>query len=455
MSEHFFEMRLLKKASKCSIIHRTKPQTSRRDTVHFPKRLKNDLVLAKNYAIAFVYWLALGIIAGIFCGLLGAGFSKTISFATDFRNEHQWLIFLLPIGGLISVAIYRLCKVSGTGTNHVFESVRTEKPVPFLLAPAIFAGSALTHLCGGSAGKEGAALQLGGSVSTVIAKILHLNEKSRHILTMCGMGALFSAVFGTPLGACVFALEVISVGQICLAAIFPTFVSSITAYVIAIRLGVTPERFHIESVPGVNPDTFWRVIVIAIAVAIVSAAFCHLMHYSAKLFEKLCKNRFLRIFVGGIIIIGLTLLIGTSDYNGGGIEVIDRIFHEGTVRPEAFILKMIFTAITISAGFKGGEIVPSFFIGATLGGTIAPLVGLSPAVGAAVGMAAMFCGVTNCPLATCFLCAEMFGTDGILIFALSSFASFILSGYTSLYSSQRLVFSKLSEDTAEEDPNGQ
>lgn len=422
--------------------------------MHFPKRLKNDLILAKNYAIAFVYWLVLGVTAGVLCGFLGTGFSKTISFVTDFRSEHQWLIFLLPIGGLISVAIYKLCKVSGTGTNHVFESVRTEKPVPILLAPAIFLGSAITHLCGGSAGKEGAALQLGGSVSTVIAKGLRLNEKSRHILTMCGMGALFSAVFGTPLGACVFALEVISVGQICLAAIFPTFVSSITAYIIAVWLGVKPERFHLDSVPGVNPDTLWRVIVIAIAVAIASAAFCHLMHYSAKLFEKLFKNHFLRIAIGGIIIIGLTFLVGSNDYNGGGIDVIERIFHEGTVRPEAFILKMIFTAITISAGFKGGEIVPSFFIGATLGGTVATLVGLSPAVGAAIGMAAMFCGVTNCPLATCFLCAEMFGTEGILIFALSSFTSFILSGYTSLYSSQRLIFSKLSEDAAEEDPNG-
>jgi len=421
--------------------------------VNFPKRLKNDLILAKNYSIAFVYWLVLGIITGFFCGLLGTGFSKTISFVTDFRSEHQWLIFLLPIAGLISVTTYKIFKVNGIGTNHVFESVRTENPVPFLLAPAIFAGSALTHLCGGSAGKEGAALQLGGSVSTAISKILHLNEKSRHIITMCGMGALFSAVFGTPLGACIFALEVISVGQICLAAIFPTFISSITAYVIAIQFGVKPERFHIDSVPSVNPDSLWRVIIIAVAAAIVSAAFCHLMHYSAKLFEKLFKNHFLRISIGGIIIIVLTLLVGTNDYNGGGINVIERIFHEGTVRPEAFILKMIFTAITIGAGFKGGEIVPSFFIGATLGGTLAPLVGLSPAVGAAIGMASMFCGVTNAPLATCFLCTEMFGAEGIIFFALSSFTGFILSGYTSLYQSQRLVFSKLKEDAAEKDPN--
>lgn len=418
--------------------------------MHFPKHLKKDLILARNYAIAFLYWLVLGVTTGFFCGLLGTGFSKTISFVTDFRGEHQWLIFLLPIAGLISVAVYRLCKVSGTGTNHVFESVRSEKPVPFLLAPAIFIGSALTHLCGGSAGKEGAALQLGGSVSTIISKVLHLNEKSRHIITMCGMGALFSAVFGTPLGACVFALEVISVGQICLAAIFPTFMSSITAYIIAIKFGVKPERFHIDSVPDTTPDTLWRVIIIAIAVAIISAVFCHLMHYSEKLFSKLFKNRFLRIVVGGIVIIILTLLVGSNDYNGGGINVIERIFHEGTVRPEAFVLKMIFTAITISAGFKGGEIVPSFFIGATLGATLASLVGLSPAVGAAVGMASMFCGVTNCPLATSFLCVEMFGSDGLLLFAVSSFISFLLSGYTSLYSSQRLVFSKLSEDLAEE-----
>ncbi len=419
----------------------------------FKKYVSEHIALAKAYALAFLRWLALGGLAGAACGVLGAAFAHAVSAVTALRGENGWLIYLLPIGGLLSVAVYKLCRVEGMNTNDVFAAVRTEKPVSVLLAPAVFAGSVITHLLGGSAGKEGAALQIGGSISTAMTKLLRLDEHARHIITMCCMGGLFSAVFGTPLGASVFAIEVVTVGQICSAALLPVLVSSLTAYGISVSLGVHPERFNVGDIPAIHISNIWQVAVIAIAVALISALFCHVMHLSGKLFSKYIKNTYLRILAGGVIIILLTLLVGNNDYNGGGIPVIERIFEHGEVVPWAFALKILFTAVTIGCGFKGGEIVPSFFIGATLGGALSFLFGISPALGASVGMAAMFCGVTNCPLATCFLCVEMFGGEGVLFYALATFISFVLSGYIGLYTGQKMLFSKLNEklltDTSE------
>lgn len=272
------------------------------------------------------------------------------------------------VGGLAIVGVYKLCRVSGVGTNEVFEGVRSNKGVSILLAPAIFLGTTITHLLGGSAGREGAALQIGGSVATFFGKLFRLNEEDRHILTMCGMSGVFAAVFGTPMAACVFAIEVVSVGRFCTSALFPCIVSSASAYALALVMGVAPEHFFVENVPAFDISTMWRVLVIAILCAVASMLFCWAMHSGAKLFKKLFKNEFLRAAVGGIVVILLTLLVGTRAYNGGGMDVIERIFEEGVVRPEAFLLKMIFTSITIGAGFKGGEIVPTLFIGATLGG---------------------------------------------------------------------------------------
>jgi len=413
------------------------------------KVMNRIIRIAKIYILAFLCWLGLGIIIGAVCGVVGAAFAKSIEFVTELRAQVSWLLYLLPIGGVAIVWLYKLCHVTGMGTNQVFESVRSEKPVSPFLAPAIFIGSVITHMFGGSAGREGAALQLGGSISTMLAKVFHLNEKARHVLTMCGMGALFSALFGTPLGACVFAIEVVSVGSLCSAAVFPGLVASLTAFEVSTLLGVAPERFVPAIVPGIGVDALLRVAVIAVAGAVVSVIFCKAMHFAAETLEKIFKNPYLRAAVGGAIVILLTLVVGTTDYNGGGINVIARIFETGEVVSIAFILKIVFTAITIGAGFKGGEIVPTLFIGATMGGVLAPLVGLNPGFGAAVGIAALFCGVTNCPLATMLLSVEMFGAEGMIFYALSAGISFLLSGYASLYTGQQFAFSKLTDESAE------
>ena len=410
------------------------------------ENLRQTAINAYLYLKAFCFWLVLGVLVGVPCGLIGTAFSYCLNLVTGTRQANGWLIFLLPLGGLATVLIYKLCRVQSVGTNQVFEAVRSEKKVPVLLAPAVFLSTAITHLFGGSAGREGAALQIGSSVATLISKIFHLKENSRHILTICGMGALFSALFGTPLGACFFALEVVTVGQFCSAAVFPALVSSLTAYGISLTFGVKGESFSLPQMAAFDLNILWRVALIGVIGALVSVIFCKTMHLSTKIFKRFFNNEYLRICVGAAIIIVLTLLVGNGDYNGGGMDVIERIFHEGTVKPFAFALKIIFTAITIGCGFKGGEIVPTFFIGATMGGTLAALVGLSPGLGAAVGMAALFCGVTNSPVATILLCIELFGGNSIIYVACAALISFFLSGYESLYTGQKILFSKLNEE---------
>ncbi|MBQ5765409.1 MAG: chloride channel protein [Clostridia bacterium] len=410
------------------------------------KKTKKEFKGYKTYVFNFLRLVFIGLLIGLICGVVGALFAKSINLATNLRGENGWLLYLLPIGGIIITALYKLCRVTGVGTNQVFESTKNNKPVSILLAPAVFLGTIVTHLLGGSAGREGAALQLGGSISTLLSKVLRLDEKTRHIVTLSSMGAFFSALFGTPLGAFVFAIEVVSVGSLCSAAFLPGIISSVTAYFVSTLLSVHPERFNLKAMPELELDIVWKVVIIAMLSAIVSIIFCRAMHITHSVFEKLIKNGYLRAITGGVIIVLLTLCFGTTDYNGGGIEVINRIFETGEVRYEAFLLKIIFTAITIGAGFKGGEIVPTFFIGATFGGAMATLIGLDPALGAAVGMAALFCGVTNCPISTIILAAELFSGNGILYTSLAAIISFVLSGYCSLYSGQKMVFSKTNED---------
>lgn len=396
-------------------------------------KLKNSLSF---YIKNFLLWLGLSLTVGILCGILGSAFAKSISFVTQTRLQNEKLILLLPILSLLSVWIYKICRVSDVGTNQIFEAAKTESELSPLLAPAIFIGSVITHLCGGSAGKEGAALQLGGSVSSAVSKILKLSDKNRQLLTICGMAGLFSAVFGTPIGAAVFAVEVLKSEEKHFKAFVPSLVSALSAKAVASAMNVAPEHFSINCIPKLNLNLIFKTLLIAVIGALVSILFCYSLHFSKRAFEKLLKNPYLRIFVGSFIIVALTLILNTTDYNGSGIHIIERIFDEGIVRHEAFLLKIIFTALTVGAGLKGGEIVPTMFIGATLGGSLAAILGLDISFGASVGLAALFCGVTSCPFATLFLCAELFDTPKLLAMSLAILISYFLSGKVTLYSTK-------------------
>lgn len=393
------------------------------------------------YAAALLKWIVVGGLVGGVGGVVGALFHLGVNYATSVRLAHPWVLYLLPLGGLVIAGLYRLCKLEGKGTNAVIESVHFGSDVPVLLVPLIFVSTVITHLCGGSAGREGATLQIGGGIGYRTGRLLHLGEKDLPLATLCGMSGVFSALFGTPLTATVFALEVISVGVLYYAGLVPCITAAMTGYLISLLLGVPPTRFTV-AMPALDAWTMLLVLVLAILCALVSILFCRGLHITEHLAARLVKNSYLRAAAGGVVIIALTLLLGTTDYNGAGMDVIQRALN-GQANGWAWLLKLLFTAITIGCGFKGGEVVPSFFVGAAFGCWVGTLLGLPPAFAAAIGLVAVFCGAVNCPIASVVLSVEMFGAEGMLYFAMACAISYVLSGYCGLYSSQTILYSKL------------
>ena len=393
------------------------------------------------YVRTFIKWTAAAAVIGAACGLVGTLFHFGVHEVTAFRGTHPWALYLLPLAGLVIVGFYKLTGTDGLGTDDIIDAVHQGKLLPILLLPAIFFGTILTHLCGGSAGREGAALQMGGTIGQYLGRHFQLDDRDLRVATLAGMAAFFSALFGTPLAATVFAIMVISIGVIYHVALYPSLLAALVAYGVSIHLGVEPTRFAV-SVPEQTVGMFVRVALLGVLCALVSILFCQVMHGAGHLMKRI-RNPWLRVVCGGAAIIVLTLIFGT-DYNGAGMEIVTAAVEQGTVAvPWAFLLKLIFTAITLAAGFKGGEVVPSFFVGATFGCAAAPLLGLPAGFGAAVGLAAVFCGVTNCPLASTLLAVELFGAEGLLYFALACCLSYMLSGYQGLYSSQTILYSKL------------
>ena len=349
------------------------------------------------------------------------------------------------MAGLLTAYLYALLKMEkDPGTDAVLRATKDAQTVPARLAALIFSGTFLTHLCGGSAGREGAALQIGGGLGTAISRLLKLSEGETKLVTMCGMSAVFSSVFGTPLTAAVFSIEVASVGMISSTAMLPCAISSLTAAYIARLLGAAGEAYALEGVPALNLQSLLPALLLGLICALVSILFCEVMHASRRLFGRWFPNRYVRVAVGAVLVVGASLLLGTGRYNGAGADVIAQAIEEGRALPYDGIVKLLLTAITLGCGMKGGEIVPAFFVGSTMGCLLGPLVGLSPSLGAALCMVGLFCGVVNCPIASILLSMELFGGAGLPLFALVAAVSFACSGRHSLYSAQSFVFDKAS-----------
>lgn len=401
------------------------------------EKIKNTCKTAGISILFFIKWVFAAVVIGSVGGVIGGFFHLALDYVTEVREEYSWIIFLLPVAGVIIALLYYLCRKKGNlDTNRVIEAVNTEDKVPVILAPLIFVSTALTHLFGGSAGREGAALQLGGSIGYNLGKLARFNEDDLHTTVMAGMAAVFTALFGTPLTAAVFAIEVATVGKMRYKAIIPCAVSSITAFILAGFMGVKAVRFDVNF-GVVDVKTYLLAGVLALLCGVVGILFCQGMKSIKRLCTIAFKNVFVRAFVGGVIIIALTLLLRTNDYNGAGMHVIEKAL-QGDADWYAFLLKILFTAITLGCGFKGGEIVPAFFVGSTFGCVVGGLLGLSPAVGAAIGFVALFCSGVNCPLASLLLGIEVFGGQGTGIFLLVVAISFVMSGNYSLYRSQRV-----------------
>lgn len=403
--------------------------------------------------LIFLRWFLFSVMIGITSGCVSTAFYYAFHWAISMRQAHPWLIWLLPVGGVIIVLLYRVCHMEkDKGTNFVLISVRENAPMPVRTAPLVFISTVMTHLLGGSAGREGAILQIGGSISNSIGRLMKLDDKDSRVITMCGMAAAFSALFGTPLTAAVFAMEVVSVGVMYYAAIVPCTISSLVGLTVAKALGVTGTSFALDGIPSFAPLPLLQTLGMGILVALLSVVFCRVMRNTHRLYDRFFPNKFARAIAGGLMIIALTYLMwiwnpGTYDYNSAG-EAVIHAATLGHARPEAFLWKILFTAITLGAGYKGGEIVPVFFVGATFGCTVAPFLGLSPSFGAGLGMVSLFCGVTNCPLSSLLLAFELFGASSgfsvqsLSLFAVSIAVSYMLSGYYGLYSEQKIMYSK-------------
>ena len=402
---------------------------------------KKLMVHIGAYPAVLGKWLAVGGLIGGIGGIIGSVFHIGVNYATQVRLAHPWVLYLLPVLGVIIAGLYRVTKVEGKDTNAVIESVHFGKNVPVLLVPVIFVSTVLTHLGGGSAGREGAGLQIGGGIGHTTGRLLHLGEKDLPLATLCGMSAVFSALFGTPLTAAVFAMEVISVGVFYYAGLIPCLTAALVGYLVSLMMKVAPTRFTVAD-PGLDAWTMVLVILLAIGCAVVSILFCRGLQETGRRAARLLPNPFIRAFVGGVLVIGLTLLVGNTDYNGAGMEVVGRAIG-GEVGGWAWLLKLLFTAVTIGFGFKGGEVVPSFFVGACFGCVLGGFLGLPAGFGAAIGLVAVFCGAVNCPIASVFLSIELFGTGDLLYFAMACAISYLLSGYCGLYSSQTILYSKM------------
>ena len=415
----------------------------------FKSELEADVDDAKGYvahlgryATVFLRWMLISVVVGVPCGLLGSAFHKGVDLATEFRVANSWVLYLLPLGGLAAVAIYRGLECEGLSTDSVLDQVQNGEGLRLKLLPAIFLTTILTHLVGGSAGREGAALQMGGTIGLGASRLFRLDDRDERTAIMIGMAAFFSALFGTPVAASIFAMAVISVGVLYLAAFVPCLIASLVAYGISLSLGVEPTRFIVE-MPEVSPLMLAQVALLAWFCSMLSVVFCEVLHKTEHAVRKHISNPWIRAAAGGAVLLALSLLVGTGDYNGAGMDVIIRAVEQGQAHPAAFLLKIVFTTITLSVGFRGGEVVPCFFIGATFGCVVGPLIGIPAGFAAAVGLISMFCASVNCPIASILLALELFGGGGLIFFSLCCGLSFVLSGYSGLYSSQRILYDKL------------
>ena len=378
-------------------------------------------------------WCALGILIGTLGGLIGACFAHSLSFVTRLRQAEPWLVLLLPFGSIATVLLYRIFGMqSFGGTNEIILCLKNKKPIQAIAAPLIFVSSTITHLLGGSAGREGAALQLGGAGAAALCRMMRLKENDQTVVIMSGMSAVFSGLFGTPLTAAFFVLEFKSSFKVISRAILPCFISSVIATKISSALAVESEAVHLSSVDTFTFITIAKIIVLALGLSIVGQLMCLAFHKTGHLMARLISNTYLRTVSAAIVVVALTAIVGDMRYNGSGMSMAIMAV-EGKADWFDFILKIVFTAVTLAAGLKGGEIVPTFCIGATFGCFFGGVLGLEPGFGAALGLVGLFCCATNSPISAVFLGIEMFGLSALPYFIIICIVLWLLSVNNGLF----------------------
>lgn len=404
--------------------------------------------------LAAAKWLAVLIPLGIATGSASAFFLWSLDALTRVRFANPWLLWLLPAGGFAVGWIYRhYGKTSAGGNNLLIDEIHQPGAgVPRRMAPLILLGTLATHLFGGSAGREGTAVQMGGAIAAAFARALRLDAASVRLLLMAGVAAGFGSVFGTPIAGAVFALEVLVIGRVQYDALIPCFIASLVAHWTCTAWGIGHTHYQVAvATAGARPDfvLFGKVLLAAAAFGLAGALFAWCSHKLAEVFKHLIPRSELRPVAGGLLVIGLFFLSGTPDYLGLGVladkpgaVALPAMFSSASIPATAWLWKLVFTVVTLSAGFKGGEVTPLFFIGAALGNTLAAAMGAPVDLFAALGFVAIFAGASNTPLASTLLGMELFGAGNGLYLAAACIVAYRFSGHRGIYASQRLAIPK-------------
>jgi H+/Cl- antiporter ClcA len=389
-------------------------------------------------------WLLLGSFVGMLCGSSSALFLWLLGRATEFRTGHELIVYTLPVAGLVIGWIYeRFGQSIQAGNNLVIDTIHDEGPeIPLRMAPMVLLGTVLTHVFGGSAGREGTAVQMGASIADWVSHRLRVGKNVRRQLLVAGVAGGFGSVFGTPVAGAVFGLEFVVLGRIEYDALLPALVASVVGDMTTRALGIGHTHYPAAPYVPLTPLLLLKWFVFAAAVALATAAFIELTHFIKKHGGKLVPGMPLRLFLGGLVVVGLWKLVGTSDYLGLGVPMIVRSFEDPNLPGYAFALKILFTAITLGAGFLGGEVTPLFFVGAALGNVLARLLGIPIELGAGVGLAAVFAAASNTPLALSIMAIELLGAPVFPHVVIVCVLGYLLSGHRTIYPAQRRLRGK-------------
>jgi H+/Cl- antiporter ClcA len=399
---------------------------------------------SEHYPISLfiLKWMVICSIIGILAGSASALFLVMLDMANNFREANNWIIYFLPLGGLlIGLAYHYLGKGVESGNNQILEEIENpKKTIPFKMAPLVLLGTVATHFFGGSAGREGTALQMGGAISDQFTRIFKLSPRDRKILLIIGLSAGFASVFGTPLAGAIFGLEVFLIGRLRYDAIFPSFLSAIIADYTTTAWGVGHIHYSVPSIPDISVLNILYCIIAGAIFGLTAKLFGKTTHFFLGIFNKI-KYAPLRPFAGGIVLVAFFLVSESSRYLGLGIPVIVESFGQEVPHYD-FAIKLLLTALTLGASFKGGEVTPLFFIGATLGNLLSLFIPLPMAVLAALGFVAVLSGAANTPLATTLVAIELFGAGIGVYAAIACVVSYLFSGHSGIYTSQSIGSSK-------------
>ena len=393
---------------------------------------------------AIAQWTWLGALVGVACGCASAALLWLLERATAFRTGHEAIVYALPLAGLAVGWVYeRFGRAIEAGNNLVIDTIHDDGPeLPLRMAPLVLLGTVLTHAFGGSAGREGTAVQMGASISDWLLHRLRVDKRVRRHLLAAGVAGGFGSVFGTPIAGLVFGLELVVLGRLEYDALVPALVAALVGDMTTRALGIEHTLFPAVPHVALTPLLLLKWLVFAAVVALVTTAFIELTHALKKHGEKHLPRAPLRLFLGGLLVVGLWKLVGSSDYLGLGVPSIVRSFTDPHLPASVFALKLAFTALTLGAGFLGGEVTPLFFIGAALGNVLARYLNVPIELGAGVGLAAAFATSANTPLALSIMAMELLGANVFPHVVIVCAFAFVLSGHRGIYPAQRLLGSK-------------